>query len=223
LSSYYLQAVFRKLEIAKRLNAGEINGSYSEALMIISSILSATASMIYPGYGIDKRRFVELLIKYNTTDYEFSKISIPLLKESRILTKEQDLILLEEYNTKSYSLIITGEDIDLDESIVRTLCPDIDLRKLREFSYANLFYKELRSSLVHEYRLSDFAASFPQTTKEAFVSYNNNVHYPTRRICFHFNPLKEITENISSNVADLIEVNQKQKFEQTNKEWWLDG
>lgn len=223
MSIYYLQVVSRKLEIARKLFAGEAGGSYSEALFIIFGILSATASMIYPGNRIDRKRFVELLIKSNTTIYDFSKISVPLLAESQILTKEQISILLKDYNIKSYSLIMTSEDIDLDEFIVKAFCPSINIKKLRAFSYANLLYSELRSSLIHEYCLSDFAAPFPQTQRETFVSYNNNINYPYRRICFHFNPLIEVIKNISFNASGLIEVNQEKIFEQDNMEWYLDG
>ena len=223
MSGYYLQSVIHKIGIAKKLNAGEIGGSYSEALLIISSILSATASIIWPGDRIDRRRFVELLVTHNTTDYNLSKVSIPLLSKSNILTKEQENIIFEEYRKKSHSIIITGEDIDMDEHIVTTLCPDIELKIIREFSYANIFYKELRSSIVHEYHVSDYASDYPQTKRNTFVSYNNHLEYPFRRICFHFNPLKVVTESIAYNVAELVEQIRNSSPEETSRAWWLDG
>jgi len=219
MDTYYIHEVNKKISIAKKLNNGEIGGSYFEAILIVSSILSATASILWPGENIDRKRFVELLIRYNQTDDDFSNISLPILNESRILTKEQEHKILKEYNTKSFSQIFTGNEIDIPEHIICALCPDIDLKKLREYSYANIFYKYIRSTIVHEYSVSPFASTHPMTQRNTFVSYNNNLNHPYRRICFHFNNIINVTESIATEIALIIDNTPLNK----PKEWWLDG
>lgn len=219
MSNYYLQSVTKKLGIAKKLNNGELGASYYEALLIISGVLSATSRILWPGENFDKKKFVELLIKYNHTENDFSTVSIPILNESKFLTKEQDEILLKDYNQKSFSQVFIGSEIDLPENAIVSLCPDINLKKLREYSYGSLFYKYVRSSIVHEYSLSEFASSYPMTTRSDFVSYINNIEYPFRRICYHFENLFEVVNNIALEVSLIIE-NTPIK-EPAN--WWLDG
>lgn len=215
---FYLHSVLKKLEIANKLFLGEIGGGYFEAMLIISSILSATASILWPGVGIDKKRFIELLVKYNTTQFDLTRISIPILNESRNLTKYQEDVLLKKYNTTSYSKILTSDDIDVDEITAVDKLPELKKKILRKYSYANLFYTELRSSIVHEYRTSGLTSSYPMTKKKDIISYSNNLKYPFRRIVFHFDEIKSITENIAYNVAEIFSVTPIER-----PAWWIDG
>lgn len=218
MNTYYFQAVSKKLGIAKKLYMGELGASYYEALLIISGILSATSRILWPGENLDRKKFVELLIKYNKTENDFSTISLPILNESKFLTKDQENKLLKDYNQKSYSQVFISKDIDLPEHVIVAICPDINLKKLREYSYANLFYKYVRSSIVHEYSVSDFASSVPMTRRSDFVSYINNIKHPYRRICFHFENLIEVVDNIALEISLFIE---KTPIEEPSK-WWLD-
>jgi hypothetical protein len=68
----------KKLAVAKGLNEGLINGSYVEAVLISCGLLSGIASEIWPGENIDRKRFIELLVKYDNSNLA-SRISLPLI------------------------------------------------------------------------------------------------------------------------------------------------
>lgn len=197
-------------------------GSFYDALLIILSVLSATSSNLWKDKKIDKKRFVELLIRYNTTEYDFSDISIFIMhqKEPDFLSKEQHNYFFNKCNfldTKIY----TGSDVDVKEADVLFQWPKIKLKELRKFSYASLFYDEIRSFLIHEYSVSDFASIYPMSQRNVFVSYVNCLHNKCEvrhQICFHFDILLNIVKNIAQNVATI----DKLPLELPQK-WWIDG
>lgn len=219
MSIRYFQIVSQKMDIAKKLNNGLIGGSYYEAILIASSIISNTAQLLWPGDKIDRKRFVELLIHYSDGKNVFSHISIPLLFESKILTKEQEKIIFNEYRQKSFALVLTGKEIDVPEHYITTQFPDINLKELRKYSYADIFYKYFRTPIVHEYGLAKYAAAYPQTTQDSFVSYINNVNFPYRRINFNFDRIAKVVEFIALEVSSIIRTIPLQLPEK----WWVDG
>src|SRR5712671_5903613 len=68
--------VERKVRIAERLSQGECGGSYPEAVLILCAAISALAADAWPGTGIDRARFVELLVSLTP---QTKIVSIPLL------------------------------------------------------------------------------------------------------------------------------------------------
>ena len=55
-----------KVDLALRLNSGECGGTYAEAVIILCSVLSGIAADVWPGRNKDRKRFVELLVKYSS-------------------------------------------------------------------------------------------------------------------------------------------------------------
>jgi len=51
----------KKNGILCNLEAGQCGGSYGEAVIILCAALSAVAADVWPGKGIDRVRFVQLL------------------------------------------------------------------------------------------------------------------------------------------------------------------
>lgn len=75
----FMEIVERKLNVAIALNAGQCNGSYQEATLLLSGIVSGLAADIWCGKGIDRRRFVEIWVQYADASLNPARISIPLL------------------------------------------------------------------------------------------------------------------------------------------------
>jgi hypothetical protein len=48
-----------RISLAKRLNPGGCGGSYGDAMLVLSALLSGRAADLWPGKGKDRRRFVE--------------------------------------------------------------------------------------------------------------------------------------------------------------------
>ena len=51
----------QKQAIALDLDRGKCGGSYGEAALIFGAVISALAAEVWPGQGIDRMRFVQLL------------------------------------------------------------------------------------------------------------------------------------------------------------------
>src|SRR6266851_1865058 len=77
--SYFESWVGKKLSIAERLAAGALGGTYSDANLILGSLISALAAIAWPGRGIDKARFVEACVNLTDRNLALSRVSVPLL------------------------------------------------------------------------------------------------------------------------------------------------
>src|SRR5512138_640924 len=71
--------VERKIVVAQALDRGECGGSYAEACIIMASVISGIASDLWPGKGLDRKRFVELWARYADPALSPNLISVPLL------------------------------------------------------------------------------------------------------------------------------------------------
>src|SRR4051812_45553630 len=103
-----------KLRVAEALAAGGCGGGYVDAVIIMASLVSAMASDLWPGTGIDRRRFVELWVRYG--EPEARRVSVPLLTQFLRDTgrsSEADMITashpLELFRAGSTSVLV-GDD-----------------------------------------------------------------------------------------------------------------
>lgn len=217
---HFLAYTNKKIEIAQKLYNGELGGSYSEAILILSSVLSAISRIIYPGKNEDKLKVVEILIRNNLTGYDFSYISLKLLSEDKNVNGDSYNNLVRELKDISFNNVTHFDKIDQKEHIVsKVICPDLDTKVIRKYSYANIFYEYIRSYLVHEYRLAKEVTTRKLTSEKTFVSYNPSVLEPYLKMHFHFEAIKEIVKSLSYEVGS--------KFSQypllPPAQWWLKG
>lgn len=108
------------------------------------------------------------------------------------------------------SLVLRGCDVDMTEVQVAQLLPALGAKDIRAFSYPVLFYKHVRSNLVHEFKLSESAAAHFATRLEANVSYVNRgdssqAELSRRLIHFHIRWLADVVRSIAKKVAPLID------------------
>jgi hypothetical protein len=190
----------KKKDVALRLNSGECGGTYAESVIILCTVLSALAAEVWPGEKKDRARFVELLKEFAPTNYEITKISIPLLVthlKNKQNNKECEIIRNAFLNC-SPDLVLTGDDIDKPETEIMMLCNTLELKDLRDHSYANLLYTEVRSAYAHEYKPGDQTDPWPMTQRDAFVSYVNWACRPDdRHIHFHIGKIAELALSIA--------------------------
>lgn len=118
------------------------------------------------------------------------------------------------------SQVLIGDDVDKTENEILSVCNAISSKDIRECSYANLLYREVRSGYAHEYKPGERAESWPMTQRpEARVSYVNWVNDPDRHIHFHVHWLAELataTAEKIDNVAGTLPRAAPPK-------WWIDG
>jgi hypothetical protein len=226
--------VDRPLSVASGLDRGELGGSYLEACILISGVISAVASCVWPGDRGDRRRFIETWIRFSDLASGATKLSVPLLvthlrtqgrsPEADALTRSRARMFGPGYDSR----VLSGDEVDADEAQVSRECPTLDRRTLREHSYAALFYAQVRCKLVHEYEMGGKASPWPMTMRETDISYVNRsvappdvalpaVHHE-RRIHFHVPWLLALSKRLAVN-ADAALVNGPIRKPSS---WWID-
>ena len=102
------------------------------------------------------------------------------------------------------------------------MCGSISMKEIRQFSYANLLYKEVRNGYAHEYQVGKKAESWSMfKDPDSLVTYCNRTTDPQRHRNIHFQ-IDQVGE-LSMEVAQVID-EVVGEIEQTKPEtWWIDG
>lgn len=177
-----------KTALARRLVSGECGGDYADALIILAAAISAIAADTWPGTGIDKKRFVQLLTAYADTRFNAAHISVPLLI-AQCRTKgfaAERATLTTRYMNVPGSMILRGTMVDQTEAAISATCPTLSRQIIRSCSYASVFYTEVRSALAHQFQFGDRADPFTMAEDAApdEISYGNWYGDPDRHIHF---------------------------------------
>jgi len=219
--------VREKCEIAAALSRGEAGGTYSESTILVCAALSALSAEVWPGRGIDRGRFVELLVRLGSTTTMLASISVPLLVQH--LTAAADhvnsTILQNALLSFSPTRIVAGPEVDRAETEVLALCPSLSRKTIRRHSYACLLYEEVRSSYAHEYRAGSRADSWAMTQYDGqAVSYVNRLLKPRipetgRFIHFHVEWLLQMAIDLAASIDALAPTIPRS----VPAAWWIDG
>lgn len=214
----------RRIDVAERLGEGGCGGSDVEAHLILGALISAVAALLWPGAGIDKRRFAETWKRHSTAVPNANLISLPLLiqeldrcghrreRDALIATKPFALGL---YPVPS-DLVITGDDVDMSESDVKRICPTLPRSAIASKGYAALYYVHARSGIVHEYKVSTPADNLSFVDKP-LVSYTNHLSGPNRRIHFPVRWMTSLVRSIAVSAASDVE----EAPLSPPSQWWL--
>jgi hypothetical protein len=218
-----------KTDLARRLAVGECGGTYDEAVLILSAVLSSLAATLWPGKGIDRRRFVEVWARYASEDVNAMRISVPLLAQHLHSAGDQSCIAslaalrpegFRDFPGTFELLVVTGGDVDLSEVEVRRACPTLAVRTIRKFSYPRVFYENVRNGYVHEYGPTPFASRYPGGKSLApIVTYLNSASPPFRKIHFNIEWLCAVVEAVAEAVFPYC----CGKSAPQAPPWWLDG
>jgi len=154
-----------RLDIAKALSSN-IPKTYADVVLIITTVLSACASLRWPGQGIDKKRFIELLVQHSPEDFHTSWVSIPALINQGVIREEET-----RYKGGNSTRVFCGEEIDLPINEANVQYPKVPKEQLRKYCYASLIYEWLRCGYAHEYRPYESVTHFPASCEEVRVSY----------------------------------------------------
>lgn len=224
---HVVRFVEQKLGVAEALNAGQCGGSYAEAAILISSAISGVAALLWPGERHDKRRFVEAWTRLTEPGLRADRVNLPLLcRELRTRGSHPFANVLEELRGGAFgagqdSRVLTAHDVDMTEHEVFDACPDLGLVQIRRFSYPSIFYSQVRSALVHEYRVGRGADGYAMTTRDADVSYANELinGEVVRKIHFHPEWLVAVARSIAAGASNLSAA----AALKAPSRWWLEG
>lgn len=141
--------VRQKNNLAQSIGKGDLGGSYAEGAIILCAIISAMSSFLWtPSKGHDGDRFVEIITRFPPHNLDPTRVSAPLLAAA-FPQLQQDLGI-------SKMAFYLTEDCDKSEAEALRICEAARLREckrtIRQYSYVNLLYEQVRCGFSHEYR-----------------------------------------------------------------------
>ncbi|MGB5159316.1 hypothetical protein [Desulfobacterium sp. N47] len=227
MSFFYQHFVEQKIKIVQAIADSCCGDTYAEGALILCSVISAMSAIAWPGDSkINRKRFVEIIVKYPPQHEDPKKVSLPILVQGGVVCNTRLGV-----SNKAFHLT---ENKDLTEANIMKSCPDIKLSEIRKYSYANLLYQEIRNTYAHQYRAgknsteSDSLRQIENTGKSA-ISYVNIIRNDTLCRVIYF-PLEWIA-SVARAVASGLDIEQKKLgkapfddlyFEVPTK-WWLEG
>jgi hypothetical protein len=181
-----------RLILAQSLLGNIPGASYADVVLIVTAVLSACASIRWPGKGIDKGRFIELLVAYSPAEFHASWVSIPTLINAGLISESDTL-----YTGGNSSRVFRDEEIDLSIGEARKMYPELREEQLRKHCYASLIYEWLRCGYAHEYCPHDCITQVPASREKARVSYIGRLKGGeiTRMVSFHLDYLLELADS----------------------------
>jgi hypothetical protein len=205
-----------RVRLVRDLQESEIPHHYADLALILCSVLSACAADRWPakrGERIDRKRFVELLVKRSPDDAHTSWICVPALI-NRGLVSEADT----PYGPGQSTRIFTDDEIDLPLDAAAAKYPQVDPPELKRSTYAVLIYEWLRCGYAHAYWGDENTTHVAPSRREARVSYiGRGVQGGglRRMVGFHLDYLIGLAEHHAADVED-------KPSSPRPATWWLD-
>jgi hypothetical protein len=226
-TGFYREWLNRRLRNADQLVQQFVGEGEPDAFIILCCCLSAFAARRWPGPGADKRRYIELLVRFCDLQPSMTLVSAPILVQNlEIRDPVASSILRKSLFPESDALVVARAEIDRPEDAFRSLVPGVPLKEIREASYAAIMYGYFRSSLVHEFSLSPRVSEFP-------MSRTMDLHYvsvftgkPGKEIMhlpfFPYTFVRQVVENTALRCCDAWDSASTWKGPQP-KTWWIQG
>lgn len=162
-----------KVEIADQIIKSHERQGEPDAEILLCCANSALAAQMWPGEGIDKKRFVQFLVQFSDASLSLQRISIPLLANRLEAKGDLDTAIKVRRTFLPVMPIMLNGDVDKDEETVRMEFPSLTRKEIRSCSYASSIYVDLRSGLVHEYQLSSHLIPYTLSDRTDIPSYVN--------------------------------------------------
>lgn len=199
-----------RLELVEHLANNVTQAHYADLVLLLTAVLSACASRRWPGERIDKKRFVELLVRYSPEDFHTSWVSLPALLGDYPWADERPFGVPD-------TRVLCGYEVDVSCEQAALQYPEMSGRRLREHSYAALIYRWLRCGYAHEYWAHPNVTHVPAADEKARVSYIGRLTKEGHRrmVSFHLEYLYELAEHHVSVLPDSACTRPGV--------WWIDG
>lgn len=219
----------RTSSVALQVSKGAAGGWILEGYLLVSATVSGLASAVWPGNGGDFRRFVEVWARFSEPGLNSTRVSRPLLLQHLESIGDHQTAAGLRRSSKAFGSgeddrVVTGYDVDLSDSDVLAICPNLSAAEVRRFSYPVLFYKHFRSSIVHEYELQGPATGTSHNDDFTVPSYENclvrgSPYTSERRIHFPVPWLTDVVKSIAAN----IDKSGTPLGQGKPSKWWVNG
>lgn len=200
-----------RIRLVRELVDSDISVAYGDLVLILSAVMSSCAAARWPGNGIDRRRFVELLVKLSPSDAHTNWVCVPALINLNLVA-EADTPYGRGENTR----IFRDHEIDLDLTVAQSTYSTVSLRDLKRCTYAVLIYEWLRCGYAHEYCPHENITHVPPSRYNARLSYIGRLMPEgiSRMVSFHLDYLIELAQFHAANCPE--------RPDPRPREWWID-
>jgi len=200
----YSEWVEGQIKLANALASGSCGGTYADGAIILCTTISAMTSLMWIEKDkTDRKRFIEILVRFSQDVYDTTKVAIPIMAQD-----QQDCDLWHKKLKVSHkAFCYTGRD-DKPETEIISLCGHLDVREckkfVRKYSYACLLYEQVRCGFVHTYRPGAFATEGDVLASlfdrgNAGISYVNYLASEgMRKIFFPLGWVSEVVKNVAA-------------------------
>jgi hypothetical protein len=229
--STYLTWIRERNELAQALSKGSCGGTLADGVIILCTCICSMASLLWieSKEREDRKRFVEIVTSFSDQPYDTKLISVPLLAQG-----ENDW--RRWLNVSEVAFRYTGAN-DKTENEIVALCgssPPRDYKRIiRQYSYANILYQDIRSGFAHTYMPTD-RATIDDPLKRIFdrgltqISYVNRMHTNNmRQIHFPLEWIAAVAANVASGMDAECLRNVKHIGENIGlsppTRWWIAG
>lgn len=202
-----------RVRLVRELAAGRSGASYADLVLILTAVISACAAKRWPGKGIDRKRFVELLVQCSPSHAHCGHVSVPSLLNSKLVSESNTPWGDPGCSTR----ILRDDEIDLSVRDSSVRFPGLPTSILKNHSYAHLIYTWLRCAYSHEYIIASQATEWPSSRRVARISYIGRKVGDTQLVriaSFHLDYLISLAEHHAQQLAD--------RPHPLPATWWLD-
>jgi hypothetical protein len=203
----------RRIDLVQALRSSSLEVTYHDLVLILTAVMSACAACRWPGDGVDRKRFVESLIRFSSPSLHLDYISVGALLELKLISDSQT-----PWGKFGESLrIFTGDEIDCALPEMSTRYPHLSIGDLRRASYANRIYEWLRCGYAHNYWAAGNTTHVPPSDLPAQISYIGRKE-PDGKVAriasFHLDYLVAVAQEQVAKLPD-------KRLEKPDK-WWID-
>ncbi|MGP0061619.1 MAG: hypothetical protein ACLPID_20305 [Beijerinckiaceae bacterium] len=227
----YSSWIEEKSKLAHALASGSCGGTYADGAIILCTSISAMASLMWPARArTDRKRFIEIVVKFPRNGFDATMISAPLLSQER-----RDL--QHKLRVSDIAFRYTADN-DKSENEVLSLCfaspsPIEDKKFVRRYSYACLLYEHVRCAFIHTYNPTD-SATIGDSIRDVFEPGSSRITYVNylaasgmRRIYFPLEWISEVAKNIAVALDGQCARLNRDLGERLDiavpSAWWIDG
>jgi hypothetical protein len=200
-----------RVRLVRELLDSNISVAYGDIVLILSAVMSSCAAARWPGRGIDRRRFVELLIQRSSPDSHTNWVCVPALINARLVAEADT-----PYGPGENTRIFRDDEIDIELTAAQSKYSSVSLVDLKRCTYAVMIYEWLRCGYAHEYCPHGNITHVPPSRYNARLSYigRGTQNGMKRMISFHLDYLIGLAQHHASNYSD--------SPEPTPGQWWID-
>jgi len=157
----------QRVDLAEYLLSEVRLSHYADVALILTAVLSACAAHRWPGTGINRKRFIELLALHSLERFHTTWVSVPALINDKLIQETET-----PYGRPGMStMIFCDEEIDLSIQEAGNHYPNISVKHLRNHCYSSLIYVWLRCGYAHEYVANENITHVPASRRTARLSY----------------------------------------------------